>query len=163
MVRVQIMARLRMQREEVVMFKLKRAYEEPERSDGFRVLVERLWPRGVSGEKAALDLWMKDIAPSPDLRAWYAHDPAKFEEFRKRYREELHRQQELIDDLLRRGAQGTVTLVYAASDEERNSAVVLKAVLERQAARHFRRPASARTRVLSRRPRTRRKRMRVAA
>lgn len=109
---------------------LKRAYEKPAKQDGLRILVERLWPRGVSKEKAGIDLWLKELAPSTELRKWYSHDPAKWDEFRKRYRAELAKAGEVLVMLKHRTSEGPVTLVYAAHDEERNSAVVLKAYLE---------------------------------
>ena len=110
--------------------KLKRAYERPAKSDGKRILVERLWPRGVTKEAAALDEWMKDIAPSPALRKWYGHDPEKWPEFQKRYLKELAGNAEEIARLGALCAKGVVTFVYAAKDEERNSAAVLKRFLE---------------------------------
>ena len=110
--------------------RLKRVYDAPAKSDGARLLVERLWPRGLTKDKAAIDEWFKDIAPSPALRAWYGHDPAKWPEFRRRYRRELRRQPEAVEALRRRGRGGPVTFVYAAKDEERNSARVLKEFLE---------------------------------
>jgi uncharacterized protein YeaO (DUF488 family) len=112
------------------MIKLKRAYEDPSRDDGSRILVERLWPRGLSKERAALDLWLKDVAPSPALRKWYAHDPAKWEQFQKRYWKELEGKDEDVQLLKQKGKQGTVTLIYAARDEQHNSALVLKQFLE---------------------------------
>jgi uncharacterized protein YeaO (DUF488 family) len=112
------------------MLKLKRVYEEPSRKDGCRILVERLWPRGLTKERAAVDLWLKEIAPSPELRKWYAHDVAKWEEFRRRYETELKTRTDELDLLLKKSREGTVTLVYAAHDEEHNSALVLKQHLE---------------------------------
>lgn len=112
------------------MIKLKRVYETPSRTDGQRILVERLWPRGLTKQKARVDLWLKEIAPSPELRTWFAHDPAKWEQFRKRYQAELRRKDELIKLLRQKAKQGTVTLVFAARDEEHSSAVVLKRFLE---------------------------------
>jgi uncharacterized protein YeaO (DUF488 family) len=112
------------------MFKLKRVYEAPSPEDGFRVLVERLWPRGVSKERAALDLWLKDVAPSPDLRKWFSHDPARWEEFQARYAAELKDAGEAVRLLNQKGREGTVTLVYASHDEEHNGALVLKRYLE---------------------------------
>lgn|SRR5690606_31965951 len=112
------------------MIRLKRAYDEPSKQDGLRILVERLWPRGVSKEKAAVDLWLKDIAPSTELRKWYGHDPERWNEFRKRYWSELEEKGDLLALLKHRTTEGTVTFVYAASDEERNSAVALKEYLE---------------------------------
>ena len=111
--------------------RLKRLYESPAPDDGFRVLVDRLWPRGLAKSKAAIDLWLKEIAPSAELRKWYGHDPEKWEEFRRRYRAELNEKREVLDDLKRRLKEGPVTFVFAARDEEHNSAVVLKEYLER--------------------------------
>jgi uncharacterized protein YeaO (DUF488 family) len=110
--------------------RLKRAYEEPSQDDGTRILVERLWPRGVSKERAAIDLWPREIAPSAELRKWYGHDPGKWDEFQRRYRAELDQKGDLIDDLKERLRQGPVTFVFAAKDEEHNSAVLLKEYLE---------------------------------
>jgi uncharacterized protein YeaO (DUF488 family) len=110
--------------------KLKRAYEEPEKSDGFRILVERLWPRGVTKEKAEIDLWLKDIAPSAELRKWYGHDVEKWPEFKNRYQKELKDNKRLVEELRTR-AKKTITFVYAARDEEHNSAVVLKEYVEK--------------------------------
>ena len=112
------------------MIKLKRAYEPVKDDDGYRVLVERLWPRGISKEKASLDEWMKEISPSPELRKWYTHDVEKWLEFKQNYIEELSQKSELIEDLLERSQKGTVTLVYSARDEQHNSALVLKEYLE---------------------------------
>ncbi|HVK18823.1 MAG TPA: DUF488 domain-containing protein [Fimbriiglobus sp.] len=114
------------------MFKLKRAYEEPSVEDGLRVLVERLWPRGLTRERAAVDLWLKEVAPSAELRKWYGHDPAKWKEFQSRYQAELRENKVAVEQLKQKGEEGTVTLVYAARDEEHNSAVVLKKYLERR-------------------------------
>lgn len=110
--------------------RLKRVYEPPSEQDGFRILVERLWPRGVSKERAALDLWLKDAAPSPELRTWFDHDPSRWDQFRERYWAELRSKEEVIA-LLRQYIQekGTVTFVYAARDEKHNSAVALKEFL----------------------------------
>ncbi|MBP6821651.1 MAG: DUF488 domain-containing protein [Acidobacteria bacterium] len=114
------------------MIKLKRIYEAPSDDDGIRILVERLWPRGISKEKARLDEWLKEIAPSQDLRQWFKHDPVKWEEFQQRYRNELDQNQELVNELKRKTKGQTITFVYAASDEERNSAVLLKNYLNRK-------------------------------
>lgn len=108
------------------MIKLKRAYEAPTEDDGVRILVERLWPRGISKEKAKIDEWLKELAPSPALRKWFGHDPEKWEEFQKRYRMELDQNQEMAKDLKRKARGKTITFVYAARDEERNSARLLK-------------------------------------
>lgn len=111
---------------------LKRAYEQPSAADGRRVLVERLWPRGLTKAKAKIDDWLKDIAPSAALRKWYGHDVAKWPEFKKRYRAELRGNRELVKQLRDWAKEGTITLVYAARDEEHNSALVLKQLLERR-------------------------------
>lgn len=113
--------------------RLKRAYDSADSSDGKRILVERLWPRGVTKEAAALHEWMKHIAPSADLRKWYGHEPDRWLEFQQRYERELADNRVLVDDLRAMCAAGPVTLVFAAKDEARNSAVVLKAVLEQAA------------------------------
>ena len=112
------------------MILLKRAYDEPSKRDGLRILVERLWPRGVSKDRAAIDLWLKDLAPSTELRKWFSHDPEKWDEFRQRYWSELEQKRDLLVLLKHRTTEGTVTFVYAAHDEERNSAVALKEYLE---------------------------------
>jgi len=109
---------------------LKRIYEPPASSDGYRVLVERLWPRGVSKEAAKLDDWLKEIAPSPELRRWYGHVPVRWPEFQRRYRAELGDKSKLVDSLIARLDAGDVTLLFAAKDEARNSAVLLKAFAE---------------------------------
>ena len=114
------------------MFKTKRAYEAPAREDGLRVLVERLWPRGVRKERAALDLWLKDVAPSPELRKWFGHDPAKWDEFRRRYWSELKRRPDGVRTLREHSRQGAVTLVYGSRDEEHNAARALQEYLERE-------------------------------
>ena len=114
------------------MIKLKRAYEAGSKADGLRILVERLWPRGVSKKNAAIDLWLKVFAPSTELREWYGHDPAKWRQFRKRYWRELEAQGDLLALLKIVTQENTVTFVYAASDEERNSALVLKEFLEHE-------------------------------
>jgi uncharacterized protein YeaO (DUF488 family) len=112
------------------MIKLKRAYEPPSKDDGLRILVERLWPRGVSKQKAKIDLWLKALAPSTELRKWYGHDPSKWPQFRKRYWAELKQQGDVTTLLKYLAEERTVTFIYAASDEERNSALALKAFLE---------------------------------
>jgi uncharacterized protein YeaO (DUF488 family) len=114
------------------MIRLKRAYEPPDPSDGQRVLVERLWPRGVTKARAAIALWLKDVAPSTELRKWFAHDPARWKQFQQRYRNELEKQEESVALLRRMSRQGTLTLVYAAKDEQHNGALALKAFLERK-------------------------------
>jgi uncharacterized protein YeaO (DUF488 family) len=109
--------------------RLKRAYEPAERSDGYRVLIDRIWPRGVSKEQAHLDEWARELAPSSELRRWFGHDPAKFEEFRRRYRDELAAQAEKLRELRGRARKGTLTLIYSARDTEHNDAVVLAELL----------------------------------
>lgn len=109
--------------------KLKRVYEKPSPEDGVRVLVERLWPRGLSKQRAAVDLWLKEVAPSTELRQWFAHDPARWQEFQKRYVAELKENKDAIDQLKHRSKAGTVTLVYAARDEEHNAALALERFL----------------------------------
>ena len=109
--------------------RMKRAYESAEPEDGARILVDRLWPRGVSKDKAHLDDWMKAIAPSTELRQWFGHDSDRWTEFRKRYRAELQGHGEQLDRIRALARKGVVTLVYSARDEEHNDAVVLKGVL----------------------------------
>ena len=109
--------------------KAKRAYSPAEASDGYRVLVDRLWPRGISRERAHLDEWARDLAPSDELRRWFGHDSKRFEEFRTRYREELTAHHEHLDALRRRARRAPLTLVYGARDTEHNDAVVLEEVI----------------------------------
>ncbi len=109
--------------------KLKRAYEPPARGDGTRILVDRLWPRGLKKDTAALDHWFKEIAPSTELRQWFAHDLERWSEFRRRYARELRTQAEQLESIRALARRGTVTLVYAARDEEHNDAVVLHDIL----------------------------------
>jgi uncharacterized protein YeaO (DUF488 family) len=110
--------------------RLKRAYEPARPEDGYRVLVDRLWPRGVSRARAQLDAWEKELPPSAELRQWFGHDPARFEEFRRRYVEELRANRPRLAALRRRAREGTLTLVYSAHDREHNDAVVLAEVLK---------------------------------
>ena len=112
--------------------RLKRVYEPPAKSDGTRILVERLWPRGLTKQRAAVDVWMKDVAPSPELRKWFGHDPAKWREFQSRYRKELREHKAAVKSLSQQCADGAVTLIFSAHDEEHNAAVVLNSVLERR-------------------------------
>ena len=112
--------------------KLKRVYDEPASDDGDRVLVERLWPRGMTRERAGLRLWLKELAPSHELRKWYGHRPERWPEFRKRYEAELQGHAPELDQLVALNEGGPVTLVFAAKDEARNSAVVLRDYLERR-------------------------------
>lgn len=109
---------------------LKRVYDRPAPGDGTRILVERLWPRGLTKDKAAIDHWAKDISPSPELRRWYGHDPAKWPEFQTRYRKELEGKAEELGKLAKECGEGQVTFVFAAKDEKRCSAAVLKAFVE---------------------------------
>jgi len=108
---------------------LKRAYERSSPDDGTRILVDRLWPRGVRKADAAIDQWLKQLAPSTELRKWFGHDPARWEEFRRRYRAELRKQGETVEALRALARQGPVTLVYAARDQRHNEAVVLRELL----------------------------------
>jgi uncharacterized protein YeaO (DUF488 family) len=110
--------------------KIKRVYEEAAAGDGRRVLVDRLWPRGIKKENARIDEWLREIAPTNELRQWFGHDPAKWAEFRKRYRRELAEQAPLVERLRRQTRQGTITLLYSAKDEEHNNAVVLKDLVD---------------------------------
>ena len=109
--------------------KLKRAYEPADAGDGTRVLIDRLWPRGVSKDAAAVDLWLKDLAPSTGLRKWFGHDPALWVEFQDRYTKEVHEHPEPFEQLRDLARKGSVTLVYSAHDEEHNDAVVLRGLL----------------------------------
>jgi len=111
--------------------KIKRVYERPEKADGFRILVDRLWPRGLTKEKASVDLWLKDIAPTTELRKWFDHDPVKWSEFRRRYREELEKNEEESLLLAEQLKKGEVTLVYGSKDEEHNEALVIKEFFSR--------------------------------
>lgn len=116
---------------------IKRAYDEPEPKDGARILVDQLWPRGLSKEQAHIDIWLKELAPSNELRKWFGHEPEKFAEFRRRYEAELHsaEAQTALKQLEDRAKQGPVTLVFAAHDVEHNNAVVLRDQLQ-QALKH---------------------------
>lgn len=104
---------------------IKRVYETPDKRDGYRILVDRLWPRGLSKEKAKVDLWLKDIAPSTKLRKWFDHDPKKWEEFKKRYKSELNENKESVSILKKVISKRNVTLLYGAKDEAHNEALVL--------------------------------------
>ena len=117
--------------ESAVDIRLKRAYDPAVSSDGYRVLIDRLWPRGVSRERAKLDEWERKLPPSTKLRQWFGHEPARFEEFRRRYIEELRSQRPRLTELRRRARNGTLTLVYSARDAEHNDAVVLAEILRR--------------------------------
>ncbi len=113
------------------LLKTKRVYESATKSDGSRFLVERLWPRGIKKEKLKMEAWLKDVAPSPELRKWFAHDPDKWAEFKKRYRAELRSNPDAWKPILETAEQGDVTLLYSARDTEHNSALLLKAFLEK--------------------------------
>ena len=112
---------------------MKRAYDPPVAEDGERILVDRLWPRGVTKESARLSSWIKDLGPTTELRKWFGHNPSRWEEFRKRYEKELLQPEKrtILPDLAERSRRGVVTLVFAAKDEARNNAVVLKELIER--------------------------------
>jgi uncharacterized protein YeaO (DUF488 family) len=111
------------------MIRIKRIYDPPSPEDGRRVLVDRLWPRGMSREKACIDEWLKEIAPSDGLRKWFGHDPARWGEFRQRYLEELQGQRDILERLRAEAKMGTVSLLYAAKNAEQNNAVVLRELL----------------------------------
>lgn len=117
---------------EIERVKIKRAYAEPEKSDGFRILVDRLWPRGLTKEKAKVDLWLKEVAPSTELRKWFAHDEKKWPEFQSRYLDELKLHSDQLHLLKEKSAKGPVTLLFAAKDEEHNEAVILQKLLQRK-------------------------------
>ncbi len=114
----------------MLMIRIKRIYDPPAAEDGRRVLVDRLWSRGVAKDAARIDEWLKEIAPSDELRKWFGHDPARWEEFRKRYRYELASHGELLVRLRCEARKGAITLLFAAKDPERNNAVVLQKVLQ---------------------------------
>lgn len=111
--------------------KLKRVYEKPDKADGIRILVDRLWPRGLTKQKATLELWLKEIAPSTELRKWFGHDPKKWRSFRARYQSELKRHPDELKLIKDKASEGTVTLLYGARDQEHNEAIVLKQLLDR--------------------------------
>jgi len=113
------------------MIKIKRVYESPEYGDGTRILVDGLWPRGVSKSAARIDRWLKEIAPSNELRKWFAHDIKRWERFKTRHNQELEQKRHLLDELRSLSKRGTVTLVYSAKDELHNQAVVLKDILQK--------------------------------
>ena len=110
--------------------KVKRVYDDPSAEDGIRILVDRLWPRGLKKEAARLDDWLKEIAPSNELRKWFGHDPDRWEEFKVRYFHELERQNEAINKIREKASSSTVTLLFAARDETHNNAVALREYLE---------------------------------
>ena len=110
--------------------KIKRAYDPPAKADGFRILVDRLWPRGISKEKLNVDLWLKEIAPSDGLRKWFSHDPERWEEFKSHYFEELDANREAVEHILREAGRRPVTLLFSSKEQELNNAVALKEYLE---------------------------------
>src|SRR4030095_12952537 len=111
--------------------KIKRVYEQPNKDDGLRILVDRLWPRGLTKEKASVDLWLKEIAPSTELRKWFGHDPEKWNSFRRRYETEIRHNSELLKALKQKAKEGPISLVYGARDQKHNEALVLKQFLEK--------------------------------
>lgn len=115
--------------------KVKRAYDQLAKSDGFRILVDRLWPRGLKKENAAIDLWLKEIAPSTVLRKWFNHDPMKWPAFQKRYAKELDKNEELIDIILKEAQKRTVTLIFCSKEEKYNNAVALQKILSKKGKR----------------------------
>jgi uncharacterized protein YeaO (DUF488 family) len=117
---------------EIMAVEFKRVYEEPSTSDGTRILVDRLWPRGLTKEKAKIDVWLKDIAPTTELRKWFNHEPNKWPEFQKRYWTEISNNTDILSTLKRYLANGKVTIVYGAKDEEHNDAVVIKQYLNKE-------------------------------
>ena len=112
------------------MIRIKRAYSQPSSRDGMRILVDRIWPRGITKKRARIVEWRKDLAPTTSLRKWFGHDPARWNSFRRRYRTELKRSMEELEKLACRSSKRTITLVYSAADEEHNQAVVLKELIE---------------------------------
>ena len=114
------------------MIKIKRAYDKPSKEDGYRILVDRLWPRGVSKDEAKIDLWLKEISPSNELREWFSHDPKKWEGFKSKYRDELKEKAELIKELKKiEKEKKTITLLYSAKDEQHNNVIVLSEILKK--------------------------------
>ena len=111
------------------MIQVKRVYEKPSQTDGLRVLVDRLWPRGLTKERATVKLWLKDLAPSTELRKWFGHDPVKWKQFQTRYRKELQEKKDALKLLKQKSKERTVTLLYGARDKDHNEALVLKKVL----------------------------------
>ncbi len=112
------------------MLKLKRVYEKPEKTDGKRILIDGLWPRGLTKEKAKVDIWMKEAAPSAELRKWFGHDPQKWPEFKKKYRGELKSKKEFLNRIRSLAEKGTVTILYGSKEERFNNANALKGFLK---------------------------------
>ncbi len=113
------------------MLRVKRIYEPASKDDGRRILIDRLWPRGITKEHADIDEWLKEIAPSNELRKWFSHDPSKWQEFKRRYAKELEKKQELVETLKSEAKHGRITLVFSAKDSEHNNAVALLEILEK--------------------------------
>jgi uncharacterized protein YeaO (DUF488 family) len=124
----------RFQEKFALSIQIRRAYDPPQRGDGYRVLVDRVWPRGRSKNDLKLDEWRKEIAPSTRLRQWFGHDPARWKEFQQRYFTELEQKQDSIPDLVKRARHGRITLVYGARDRDQNQAVALRAYLRARVA-----------------------------
>jgi uncharacterized protein YeaO (DUF488 family) len=114
------------------MMRTKRVYDEPSKGDGFRILVDRLWPRGLSKDRARIDLWLKEVAPSDALRKWFGHEGARWAEFKRRYFKELEDKKEAIESIVTKASQGSVTLLYGAKDAECNNAVALQEFIEQK-------------------------------
>lgn len=114
------------------MIKTKRVYDDYAKVDGFRILVDRLWPRGFSKERAKIDLWLKEVAPSDALRKWFGHDRTRWDEFKRRYFEELREKEEAVDSIVNKATRGPVTLLYGAKDERCNNAVALREFIEQR-------------------------------
>ena len=112
------------------MIRLKRIYEQSSNQDGIRVLVDKLWPRGLRKNEARIDIWFKEIAPDDELRKWFSHDPKKWEEFRKRYLKELKENEECVQKIIEKAKETDLTLLYAAKNERFNNAIVLKEYIE---------------------------------
>jgi len=112
------------------MIKIKRVYEKPNESDEYRILVDRLWPRGLTNDKVKADLWLKDVAPSKSLRNWFGHSPKRWQGFRRKYFKELEGKKELLEFIMKKSRTENVTLLYGANNEKQNNAVVLKEYLE---------------------------------
>lgn len=114
------------------MIKIKRIYERPSKDDGYRILIDRLWTRGLSKEKARIDIWLKEIAPSNELRKWFSHDPKKWQDFQKKYEKELKKKSELLKKIKKMNKERKIiTLLYSAKDEKHNNAIVLKNALQK--------------------------------
>lgn len=119
------------------MIKIKRVYEKAKKEDGLRVLVDRLWPRGIRKEDAGIDCWLKDIAPSQELRTWFSHKPGKWPKFKQLYFQELGAREDFLAQIIARARKGSVTLLYGAKDERFNNAVALRAYLERKGGKRW--------------------------